>query len=84
MPIIQGNLAAGPALNKHENTSPSAEAWCKLSKIITDGSSEAPFDIEACSAICPRYCLNSLEDLWSTLKKNINLGYFGKRTTNFE
>ena len=67
VPIIHGSFEA-VALNKHEKTSPKAEAWCKLSKIITEGSSAAPFNIEACSAIWPKYCCSSLDDLWSTLK----------------
>jgi len=66
VPIIHGSFAAGPALKRQEKTSPNADAWCKLSRIITNGSSSAAPFIVACSAIVPKYCWR-LDDLLSTL-----------------
>jgi len=74
VPMMQGSLLAGPALRRQEKTSPKAEAWCRLSKIITEGSSETPLAMAACSAMWPRYCRRSFEDLWSTLRENGNGG----------
>lgn len=53
VPIMQGNFAAGPALSSTWNTSPRADAWCKLSRMITEGSSASAssVDMDACSAI---------------------------------
>lgn len=68
VPIMYGSFAAGPALSSTWNTSPNADALCKLSKMITDGSSDAPLLIDACPAICVKYCCKSSDDLWSTLQ----------------
>lgn len=69
VPMMHGSFVAGPALSRHENTSPSAEAWCKLSRMITAGSSSTAID--ACWAMWLKYCCSSCDDLWSTLKLEI-------------
>lgn len=52
--------------SKPLKSSPSDAACCRFSSMMTLGSSSTAFESHL-SAMCARYCLSSLLDLWSTL-----------------